>query len=172
MQAFRNLLLVPLLALAAFAAERGPVPSPQPLPPSRAAAVEDGVRAFAGTVAADVTREGPSAWRRHFSDSPAFFMAVNGRLQFPDTRAATHGIQEAARMIPRIQLRWGDDLRVDVLTAQFAVVAATFHEALTDPEGHETTQSGFFTGLAESRNGRWQFRNAHWSVPVPEPKAP
>ncbi len=30
--------------------------------------------------------------------------------------------------------------------------------------GQRVEESGFFTGLAELRNGRWQFRDAHWSV--------
>jgi hypothetical protein len=33
-------------------------------------------------------------------------------------------------------------------------------------------ESGFFTGTAEYRSGRWQFRNAHWSVAAPPPDVP
>src|SRR5580693_5484020 len=37
-----------------------------------AAGVETGVRDFMRHVAHDVTREGPSAWRKYFADSPSF----------------------------------------------------------------------------------------------------
>jgi eukaryotic-like serine/threonine-protein kinase len=33
------------------------------------------------------------------------------------------------------------------------------------------TVAGFFTAIAEYRNGHWQFRNAHWSVASPPPAA-
>jgi hypothetical protein len=137
------------------------------LTPARSAAVEDSVRAFARAVAHDVTEEGPAAWRRHFADSPAFFMAANGQLVFPNSAAATAGIQGLARNFKHIELHWGDDLRVDPLTPDLAVMAASWREVLVSTAGRSMEETGFFTGIAEHRDGRWQFRNAHWSVAVP-----
>lgn len=128
------------------------------------AAVQKEVRAFATAVADDVTREGPLAWRRYFEDSPAFFMAVNGQVIFPSGGAAKDGIPKVALAFKRIELSWGNELRIDPLTRGLAVVATPWHEDLTDSAGHVTQQSGFFTGLAEYRHGHWQFRNAHWSA--------
>jgi len=116
------------------------------------------------SVAHDVTQEGPAAWRKEFSDSPAFFMASEGRVVFPDSASATAGIPNLVRMIKSIDLRWGDDLRVDPLTPDLAMVGATYHEVRLDNEGKRLEESGYFTGLAELRAGRWQFRDAHWSV--------
>jgi hypothetical protein len=99
-------------------------------------------------------------------------MAVNGHLVFPSSESATEGIQSFARTIQRIELHWGDDLRVDALTADFAVVATPWVEVQVDLKGRQVTTSGFFTALAENRNGQWQFRNAHWSEPVPPSKVP
>jgi hypothetical protein len=142
------------------------------LTPERAAAVQDGVRAFTRTVAHDVTEEGPSAWRKHFADSPSFFMAVDGHLVYPNGAAAMAAIPDLARTIKHIVLRWGDDLRVDPLTADFAVVVTSWHEVIVDAAGKRVEETGFFTGTAEYRDGRWQFRNAHWSVAVPPPAVP
>lgn len=139
---------------------------------ARKAAVEKEVRQFAASVARDVTQQGPPAWEKYLADSPAFFLASEGKLQFPNRRAATQGIREFANAIQHIELTWGDDLRVDALTPEFAMVASSWHEVWSDKEGHQTTESGFFTGLAERHNGQWQFRNAHWSVAAPSPKAP
>jgi len=136
------------------------------------AAVEQELRQFAATVSRDVTQQGPAAWEKHFADSPAFFMASEGKLVFPSRKAATQAIGELTRTIQHIELTWGDDLRVDPLTPEFAVVASSWHEVQADKEGHQTTEGGFFTGLAERHNGHWQFRNAHWSVAVPPSKAP
>jgi hypothetical protein len=114
------------------------------------------------------------AWRKHFSDSPEFFMAVNGVIAFPNGQAAAQAIPEIARQYKHIELRWGDDLRVDGLTENLCVVAASYTEVIElQPgfEGMQGTQRGYFTGLAEKRNGQWQFRNAHWSAAVPAPKA-
>ncbi len=128
--------------------------------------VEGEVRAFAGEVARDVTRDGPAAWEKHFSDDPAFFMASNGELQFRDRAAATAGIRELPKMIRHITLEWSE-VRVDAMGPDAALMGASFHEAIETAAGQSVDQKGYFTGVAERRNGRWQFRNAHWSVPVP-----
>lgn len=58
-------------------------------------------------MARDVTQEGPAAWRKHFADSPSFFMAAEGCLVFPNSQAATLAIQDLTRTIKYIELRWG-----------------------------------------------------------------
>jgi hypothetical protein len=141
------------------------------LSPASSAQVESGVRAFMQTVAHDVTQDGPSAWRRHFADDPAFFMAVNGSMAFGDSAAATKGIQGAAQAIPHIELVWGSDLRIDPLTPELAVVATSWREVQVNAAGKRVNESGFFTGVAEQRNGRWQLRDAHWSEAVPQEAA-
>lgn len=160
-----------LLGLVLCAACNSPRNASQSLTTERASAVDRDVRAFAATVAHDITQEGPAAWRRHFSDSPAFFLASEGQLQFPDSASATSGIENLTRIIKHIELKWGD-LRVDPLTEQFAVVAAPWHEVTEDKDGKRLEESGYFTGVVESRNGRWQFRNAHWSVAAPSRRIP
>jgi len=140
----------------------------QELTASRAAAVEEAVRAFARVVAHDVTEEGPTAWRRHFADTPSFFMASDGHLAFPDSASATAGIRAYAPTIRHIELQWGDDLRVDPLAPNLAVMAASWHEIRVSTSGERIDQRGFFTGVVEYRGNRWQFRDAHWSVAGPE----
>ena len=130
------------------------------------------VRVFALEVAQDVTLRGPGAWAKHFSTTPEFFMASQGSLQFANGNAAAQGIEALTHTLKRIDLRFGDDLRVDPLTSDYAVVAASFTEVLTDEAGHDTPISGYFTALAERRAGGWAFRNAHWSLrPAEEPES-
>jgi hypothetical protein len=136
---------------------------------ARAAEVDKEVRAFAGDVAHGVTHEGPLAWRRYFADSPEFFMAVEGRLAFPNGASAMAAMPEIARTFKQIELDWGDDLRVDPLAPDLAVMAAPFHEIQTRAAGERVEENGYFTGITEYKGGRWQFRNAHWSVAVPPP---
>ena len=124
----------------------------------------DSVRAFMEMVARDVTRDGPAAWRRQFADDAAFFMAAEGRLVFPSAEAARRGIDELVRAIAHIELRWGDDVRVDPLAPGLAVVAAPYTEVRVDTAGRRVDEAGFFTGLAEHRADGWRFRDAHWSV--------
>ena len=118
-------------------------------------------------VARDITSEGPSAWRRYFAESPSFFMASEGHLVFPDSASATAAIQELSRTTPHIELQWGDDLRVDPLTPDLAVLATSYHEVRVSQNGDRVDESGFFTGVAERQVGRWRFRDAHWSVVTP-----
>jgi hypothetical protein len=165
------LLAAVALALAGCGAHLGGPGEPQALTAGQAGAVEAGVRAFAQTVAHDVTQDGPLAWEKHFAESPAFFMAVNGQMAFPDRAAAAAALPGIARAFKHIELQWGDDLRVDPLTANLALVAASWHEVLVDASDHSVDEKGYFTGIAEYRDGRWQFRDAHWSTvpPVPAP---
>ena len=138
--------------------------------PTTRSDVTDSVRSFAREVEHDVTREGPAAWHRHFLSSPAFFMASNGQLVFTSGTAATHGIDDLTRSIKSIQLRWGDDLRVDPLTNDLAVLAGSWSELRVMADGERITDHGYFTGVAERRGGHWKFRDVHWSA-VP-PKSP
>ena len=134
--------------------------------PKEAVAVDRAVRAFMQTVSDSVTQDGPLAWIKYFDASPAFFMAVNGQMAFPNSAAAQEGTRKFAQSIRHIELEWGNDLLVDPLTNEFAIVAASWRELQVDTAGHSVTQTGYFTGLAEYRGGRWRIRNAHWSVPA------
>jgi hypothetical protein len=171
----RPLLYAFLLSTLAFAGcavqHAAPIES-QSLTPERAAAVDRDVRAFMRDVAHDITQDGPAVWRKHFADTPSFFMAVDGKIAFANSAEATAGIQQAALAIKKIELKWGDDLRVDPLAPDLAVVAAPFHESQVWADGRHVNETGYFTGVAQYRDGRWQFRNAHWSDPVPPPPAP
>src|SRR5215469_13102865 len=143
----------------------------QSLTPASGAAIGESTRTFMRTVAHDVTQEGPLAWLKFFDASPGFFMAVNGQLAFPTATAAEEGTQNFARTINRIDLTWGDDLRIDPLTTKLAVVATSWHEIQVDKAGHRIEQAGYFTGLAEYRDDGWRFRDAHWSAPISPPPA-
>jgi hypothetical protein len=154
--------LVPLVMLLASGCN-------SPFSSSRAAAVEKDVRVFAGAVARDVTHDGPAAWNQYFADTPAFFMAVNGQLVFPDHASAAAAMPAVARRFKQIALTWGNDLRVDALSPTLAILGASYHETRVSDTGERTDENGFFTGTAESREGRWQFRNVHWSVAASPP---
>lgn len=134
--------------------------------PDEAVTVDRAVHAFMQTVSHSVTQDGPLAWIKYFDASPAFFMAVNGQMAFPNADAAQDGTRKFAQSIRHIELTWGDDLRVDPLTNEFAMVAVSWREIQVDTAGHSVTETGYFTGLAEYRERHWQFRNAHWSAPV------
>jgi hypothetical protein len=138
----------------------------------QSAAVTKDVRAFAAAVADDVTRRGPTAWRDHFADTPAFFMAAEGHLVFENSDAATRGIEQLPSSIAHIELSWGEPMLIDPLTSTLAMLGATYHEVQIDPAGHRVEENGYFTGLAELGPGGWKFRDAHWSVAGPPPSVP
>jgi hypothetical protein len=150
------------LALAIGAVGCG-VRRAEPMTAAESEAVIREVRAFAEDVARDVTKEGPVAWGRYFADTPAFFMAVDGRLEFVNGTAAKAGLPQIAQAIPHVELQWGEGMRVDPLGPGVAVMAGPYHEAQVDAAGRRTVEDGYFTGTVEQRDGRWQLRNAHWS---------
>jgi hypothetical protein len=135
-------------------------------PQPNAEQVEQAVRAFMQTVAHDVTQQGPVAWRKFFSHGPKFFMASDGRMAFPNYPDADKAINGLATTIKHIDLTWSNELRVDALSPSLAVVATPWHEVRTLASGR-VEDSGFFTGTVEYLDGRWQFRDLHWSVAHP-----
>jgi len=144
----------------------------QSMTPAEKMAVEESVRGFMARVSQEVTTEGPTAWSKEFENTPSFFMASEGKLAFASGEAAAKAIPDLPKLIKKIALRWENDLRVDVLTPNLAVVGTTYQEVRESPDGEETTENGYFTGLVEKREGQWRFRDAHWSVVAPEPKKP
>jgi hypothetical protein len=166
---WRSTLLLAAFGSAGCSARASGSAELRSLTPASAAAIDESARTFMHNVAHDVTQEGPLAWLKFFNTGPEFFMAVNGQLAFPNAAAAKEGTQNFARTINRIELTWGDDLRVDPLTAELAVVAASWREIQVDKAGRRNETAGYFTGLVEHRDGRWRFRDAHWSEPVSPP---
>ncbi len=150
---------------------RPPVGEPQSLTPERAVKINSGVRAFMRDVAYDISKNGPAAWQKHFVAGPEFFMAANGNWVFQSGATAATGVQDLAGSIKQITLEWGGDLRVDPLAHDLAMVASPYHEIRVDNAGVRVEENGFFTGVAQYGDGRWKFRDAHWSVPVPPPPA-
>ena len=49
------------------------------------------------------------------------------------------------------------------------MIASSYSELRVDASGQRVEEKGFFTGLAELRDGRWQLRDAHWSMIAPAP---
>ena len=52
-------------------------------------------------------------------------MASDGRVVFCDGTAAARGIEALTHTLPKLELHFGDDLLVDVLTPELAVVGAS-----------------------------------------------
>src|SRR5260370_10983116 len=99
-------------------------------------------------------------------------MASEGQLVFPTSDSATRAIRGLAQRIASIELRWGEGLRVDPLGPGLAVVATPYTEVQLDKTGRRVEEAGFFTGLAEHRGVRRQFRDAHWSEAGPPSRIP
>ena len=156
-------LLLAISALGQSAGRAATGSAAQPMSAADTARVDGSVRSFMATLANEVTRDGPVAWRKHFADSPAFFMVNDGQMAFAHSADATKGIHDFAATIRSIQLKWGSDLRVDSLTPNFAAVAVSFSEEQNFLDGKTVQERGYFTGVAELRDGRWQLRDAHWS---------
>jgi hypothetical protein len=163
MRSFLCVLFIAVFSIVPAGGQAAPGSATKPITAAEAAQVDAAVRSFMATVARDVTHDGPVAWRKHFADVPAFFMVDDGQMAFPDSAAATKGIHDYAATIKSIRLEWGSDLRVDPLTPSFAVVAASYSELQEHLSGKPVQERGYFTGVAELRDGRWLLRDAHWS---------
>lgn len=126
--------------------------------------MEAGVRSFMAEVAQGVSANGPMEWQKFFINDPTFFMASEGQLFFPNGQPMGQWVEGITHFIKTINLQWGSAMRIDPLTPTLAMVGVPYAEVRTDPQGQQVVERGYFTGLAEYRSGRWQFRDAHWSV--------
>ena len=134
------------------------------LTPKQIADVRDSVQTMAQSIAKNISQQGPTAWLQYFEAAPDFYMASEGKLVFPNYDTAKNFINNTlVKIISKIELRWSD-VRIDPLTTNFANMAATFHEDITDASGKTTPQDGYFTGLAHQTPQGWKLLNAHWSV--------
>lgn len=91
-------------------------------------------------------------------------MASEGGLVSADGAAAASGIEALTQQLRKIDLRFGDDLKVDALTSDLAAIGCPYAEELTGMDGHVQAERGYLTGVLERRAGRWRFRHAHWST--------
>ena len=132
-------------------------------PPVDDDAIRREVAAYADTIALDLRRDGPRAWLRHFERTPAFFMASGGRMEFPTYDSADVLVEDLAKRIRSMELKWSD-VRVDPLTPSLAVLAASFREVVTDTAGAAMEFRGYFTAVAKRSGAGWRLRNAHWSL--------
>jgi hypothetical protein len=153
---------LPILSAAGLACG-GP---PRDLDPAHADALRDSVRQFAVAIARDLAEDGPAAWLRHFERSPAFFMASDGRVVFPDNAAAGATVADLAQQFAAIDLEWVDP-RVEPLAPGLAVIASSYRETITDTAGATAAFDGFVTAVARHTDAGWRIRNLHWSSPVP-----
>ena len=120
----RSLLLA--ITLAACVPSGAGASHSHSVPPDGAASVDQAVRAFMQTVAHSVTQDGPMAWIKYFDASPRILYGRQRPDGLPEYRRRTGRTRKFAQTIPQIELKWGDDLRVDLLTNEFAVVAVSF----------------------------------------------
>lgn len=139
--------------------------------PPAASPVSGEALAFMNDVALGVTRDGPIAWKRYFASGPEFYMASEGRLVFDGGEAARKAIDELTRTVERIELRWGEPIRADALTATRVLISAPYYERIVSRSGTTTDEQGWLTGLAEEGPEGWRFLNLHWSV-APQRKDP
>ena len=131
--------------------------------PDQLASVRDDVKAFAATVAHDVTAEGPKAWHKFFAHSPQFYMASNGQLVFPNIDSATVFVDSLTVWVRSIHLEWSD-ISVDPLSRELALFRASYHEVITESSGRQMLENGYCTATVEQADGDWKFRNLHWST--------
>jgi hypothetical protein len=157
----KNFLLTCVLAIAALLYSCGA--SSNTLTDAQSQEVRDSVMKLAGITAKGISTKGPVAWLDYFEDSPGFFMANDGTLALPDYKTANSFIKNTVvKVMPKITLKWSA-IRVDPLTSNIAVMAAGFHEDVTDPSGKITPYNGYFTALVHKTAKGWRFRDEHWS---------
>jgi hypothetical protein len=153
------------LALIYSCQSRGRVP----LSDSGYSIQRDSVRQLMAQIAEDVSRNGPIVWLKYFMDSSAFFMVSDGQLVFPSYDSAFQFVKtKLIRVMIDIQLSW-KDIRIDPLTQDLAIIAASFNERITDSSHHQMNSRGYFTALAQQTHLGWKLRDANWSL---ESKSP
>ena len=125
--------------------------------------VKDSVQFMVNSITKDLSHKGPIAWLTYFENTPDFFMASNGQLEFPNIDTAKSFVTNTLiKIIPKIELRWSN-VQITALTNKFASISAIYHEDITDSSGKTTPYDGYFTAIAHQSSDGWKLHNAHWS---------
>jgi hypothetical protein len=91
-------------------------------------------------------------------------MASDGRLSFVGYASARAFILDTlTKQLIRIHLQWSG-LRIDPISPQAAMMAASFQEKLTDSSGKELAIHGYFSAWVKQTDQGWKLANAHWST--------
>lgn len=132
-------------------------------------AVQEGVHQMLDSIARNVTEKGPVAWLDYFENTPDFFMATDGQLDFPNKDTAAIIINnKIVKQIVAIELKW-NNIHIDALSGTLAAIGADFHEDITDTNGNKFPVNGYFTGIAHRSVEGWKLRNLHWSIKKEKP---
>jgi len=128
--------------------------------------VEEEVRRMASDLSRDLGREGPSAWLRYFEPTEEFFMVSDGALKFDGYASAERYLGEFAPGVVGMELTW-QDLRIDPLSPDLAVLAASYQELIDETSGSQLAFGGYVTALAVRTPEGWRLRHLHWSSEPP-----
>jgi ketosteroid isomerase-like protein len=124
------------------------------------AAVEARVRSFE---AAERARD-PELLIAHFASLPDFHFYHDGRLATHAAMAA--GVRGALPRVRSLSVEYGD-VQVLVLSAEYALVSATFRrEMAIDDTGASTKSEGAVSWLWRSIDGQWFMVHGHISHPL------
>ena len=97
---------------------------------------------------------------------PDALVASNGVLYASFEEFARH-VREFYRTLREIHVAVWDQMHVDIVSAQLAVLTATFRWSSTDTAGVRTTLRGVWTAVLVQRDGRWRMRTRHESFTGP-----
>ena len=136
----------------------------QSTPPSSSS--PDSAREFFDSIPEALGENGPMAWLPFFEDSPAFFMATDGAVAFAGYEDAAAFLWAFAPTVSEVEMAW-DDVRVETLGDNAAVVAASYSERIVVADS-TLWFSGYVTGVAQRDSGAWRLQHLHWSSPRPE----
>jgi hypothetical protein len=128
------------------------------------AAIKDSVQLLLSNTERDMADKGSVAWLGYFENSPNFYMASDGSMAFQNYQAADTFIKETLiKQIRAISLKLSD-IRIDVISNDFATIGARFHEDLTDFTGKTMPFDGYFSATTHLTEHGWKYRNMHWSI--------
>ena len=124
------------------------------------AAVEVRVRSFE---AAERARD-PERLIGHFASVPEFHFYHDGRrATYP---MMTAGVRSALPAVRSLEVTYGD-VHVSVLTAEYALVSATFRrETVIDGTGAASQSQGGVSWLWRNADGQWLIVHGHISHPL------
>lgn len=153
-----GLRLTPLLVVAACA-ERAPSPPPE-LDAAARAAIADTVRRESNRMVDAMKTLKVDEVLGFYGENTAY--VGNGIVG--DWPAIKAGAPPRYRTYTRVDCRWGDPFRVDVLSRTSAVVTAIFDCEKADTSGKSWRELVARTEVLAPENGRWRIVAVHESI--------
>jgi uncharacterized protein (TIGR02246 family) len=165
----RRFVLVIIVLLGLFSCQQAGPQEEQPLSATEKAEIEASVKAVLDTMVEGMEEHDVDKILSHYQKGDRLLYSGNGT--FAEGWDSLYALAKESHSDPANALiEWSmDEVRIEILGRDLAILTASGERTRTDEEGIETTQGYSLTDVLIREDGQWIIINEHESLECPTP---